>query len=117
MSNFNKMTPAPWSTDGIRLWGRSQEVQQPLIGQLYNMNDLSGVCDLRNALDVQIRRKWWAKWDGSRWIVCDIFGTCHWFESAQNPAIAILEADAYYKMHVDSNVKMIEDFYKERIND
>lgn len=100
MSHFDQMTPAPWESDGISLWGREEPGEQPFVGALPLLSDLAGVRDLRNAMDVQMRRGWWCALlsDRKTWVVRSFDGPVRNGQFVgDNPVTPILEADAWFK--------------------
>jgi hypothetical protein len=113
MSHFDQMTPAPWESDGIRLWGREEHGEQPFVGVLPLLADLAGVRDLRNAMDVQMRRGWYSEQVSTgRWRLAKVFRYTledeAWWEQTRkefdSPITPLLEADVWCKANVDGRM-------------
>lgn len=128
--DFSKVTPAPWEVDTTKALGAygvwtgyathpghdgagypSQICQMPVLNSLDREQrdaNAAAIALLRNAQDVQMRRKWWSEWHNEEqlWVVHDkngyieqlIDGQYLWF-CGPDPDSPLIEADEWFKEH------------------
>lgn len=111
--NTDKLSPAPWNAEGLRVWHEGQTVS--LIAMLkfeteveHAEDDAEFIALARNAFDVLQRRPWTIKkWDDGRWGIAMNVGY-HWPDHClgmpnewPDPFTALVAADEWYKEHVE----------------
>lgn len=109
--DLTKLTAAPWKSDGCNVIGPPEESGHMQIYDEggHNEADAVFIALARNAFDVMMRRKkWFPVPNGVSWDVCQENGTLEdpelvhaWPMDWPDPFTALVEADKWYKEHVE----------------
>lgn len=113
-----RVTPAPWHDDGYRIYGPTDDADKRNGGVITEYkhsdhvmpDDGEFIALARNAMDVMIRRAWWASpifgTAGTIWSVYHIRGdgvkaTVAGFQAWPDPFTALVEAEKWYRENVE----------------
>lgn len=107
--DLTTLSPAPWAArgEGVCCGLYAEPSHRLIFDPDATWTDTQFCALARNALDVMMRRGWYAEPDSEKWFVrgectgpLSMMGDCVW----SDPFTALVEADRWYAEHVEQKV-------------